>query len=342
MADEEYMTSLTSDDEQARRLCALAIAFSNAESPISSQEVHAAHYAELSDDSFRRKFSRDREKLVECGLVIRQVGLDARDALWQADVSSFADGSSLSADDALMLDVLCTQLVEDPAFAWRDELRLALAKVDHAFGAAEFDEVHMSHRDLPEFAAQSDAAWRANFIKVAFSKKGTFEMNEPYAGEFIDVTDGEEFDLGGLTVRCYAVPGHTPGCIVPVLVEERTAIFGDAAGPGTLVTEEYAPKLSEYLAALRKLKANEDAWDRVLRFHGTCESPKSLLDDMIEICEQVIAGADDHIAQPANAGDVYPIKSDLPIYLAKETLPGSQQRVDGREGNLFYRADKAC
>ena len=214
--------------------------------------------------------------------------------------------------------------------------------VDHAFGAAEFDEVHMSHRDLPEFAAQSDAAWRANFIKVAFSKKGTFEMNEPYAGEFIDVTDGEEFDLGGLTVRCYAVPGHTPGCIVPVLVEERTAIFGDAAGPGTLVTEEYAPKLSEYLAALRKLKANEDAWDRVLRFHGTCESPKSLLDDMIEICEQVIAGADDHIAQPANAGDVYPIKSDLPIYLAKETLPGSQQRVDGREGNLFYRADKAC
>ena len=135
MTDEERFVSLTSDDEQARRLCALAIAFSNAESPISSQEVHAAHYADLSDDSFRRKFSRDREKLVECGLVIRQVGQDVRDALWQADDSSFADGSSLSSDDALMLDVLCTQLVSDPSFAWHDELRLALAKVDHAFGA---------------------------------------------------------------------------------------------------------------------------------------------------------------------------------------------------------------
>jgi hypothetical protein len=108
------------------------------------------------------------------------------------------------------------------------------------------------------------------------------------------------------------------------------------------VTEEYASVLSEYLVGLRKLKAHEGEWDRVLRFHGTCESTKALLDDMIEICEQVIAGADDHIAQPANAGDVYPIKSDLPIYLAKETLPHSQQRVDGREGNLFYRADKAC
>ena len=214
--------------------------------------------------------------------------------------------------------------------------------VDHAFGAAEFEEVHMSHRDLPEFAAQSNAAWRANFIKVAFSKKGSFEMNEPYAGEFIDVADGEEFDLGGLTVRCHAVPGHTPGCIVPVLVEERMAIFGDAAGPGTLVTEEYAATVSEYLAALRALKEHEADWDRVLRFHGTCESPKSLLDDMLDICLEVLAGTDDRVAQPASAGDVYPIKSDLPIYLVKETLPGSQQRVDGREGNLFYRADKAC
>jgi glyoxylase-like metal-dependent hydrolase (beta-lactamase superfamily II) len=214
--------------------------------------------------------------------------------------------------------------------------------VDHAFGAAEFEEVHMSHRDLPEFAAQSNAAWRANFIKVAFSKKGSFEMNEPYAGEFIDVADGEEFDLGGLTVRCHAVPGHTPGCIVPVLVEERMAIFGDAAGPGTLVTEEYAATVSEYLAALRAIKEHEADWDRVLRFHGTCESPKSLLDDMLDICLEVLAGTDDRVAQPASAGDVYPIKSDLPIYLAKETLPGSQQRVDGREGNLFYRADKAC
>ena len=151
MTDEERFVSLTSDDEQARRLCALAIAFSNAESPISSQEVHAAHYADLSDDSFRRKFSRDREKLVECGLVIRQVGQDVRDALWQADDSSFADGSSLSSDDALMLDVLCTQLVSDPSFAWHDELRLALAKVDHAFGtltAARLSPTRQSNETL--------------------------------------------------------------------------------------------------------------------------------------------------------------------------------------------------
>lgn len=228
-----------------------------------------------------------------------------------------------------------TGLTSKPVF-----VLLTHGHVDHAFGAAEFDEVHMSHRDLPEFALQSNAEWRADLIRIGFSKVGTFDMNEPYAGEFIDVTDGEEFDLGGLTIRCHAVPGHTPGCIVPVLLEERIAIFGDAAGPGTLLSEEYAAPVSEYLDALRKLKEHEGSWDRVLRFHGTCESSKALLDDMIETCEQVLAGTDDHVLQPASAGAVFPIHSDLAIYLAKETLPKSQQRVDGLEGNLFYREDK--
>lgn len=214
--------------------------------------------------------------------------------------------------------------------------------VDHAFGAAEFDEVHMSHRDLPEYAVQSDAVWRANFIRNVFSAIGSFEMDEPFAGEFIDVADGEEFDLGGLVIRCHAVPGHTPGCMVPVLLEESMAIFGDAVGPGTLVTEEYAPTISEYLMSLRKLKEHEATWNRVLRFHGTCESGKILLDNMIDVCEQVLAGTDDHIVQPAEAEAVYPIKSDLPIYLAKQILPNSRERLDGKEGNLFYRADKAC
>lgn len=131
---DEY-PSLTSDDEQARRLCSLAIAFSNAQSPLSSTEIHTTYYPDLNDDSFRKKFSRDREKLVECGLVVLSTGQDERGSLWQADVSSFADSSSISADDALMLDVLCTQLVADPTFAYREELRLALAKIDHAFGA---------------------------------------------------------------------------------------------------------------------------------------------------------------------------------------------------------------
>lgn len=135
MASDTTQPALTTDDELARRLCALAIAFSNARSAIPSSEIHAAYYPDLGDDAFHRKFARDRERLVECGLVIRADRPGHKDASWRADASSFADAASLSPDDALMVDVLGSQLVDDPSFAYRDELRLALAKVDHAFGA---------------------------------------------------------------------------------------------------------------------------------------------------------------------------------------------------------------
>lgn len=147
MAEDCVDVSITSDDEQARRLCALVIAFSNARSPIPSADIHAAYYSDLTDDSFRRKFARDREKLVECGMVVRSVEKDDKEASWQADASSFADSSLLSADDALMLDVLCAQLVDDPSFAQRDDLRLALAKIDHAFGTLSAARIAPQRRE---------------------------------------------------------------------------------------------------------------------------------------------------------------------------------------------------
>ena len=133
--DERNLPSLNDNDEMARRLCALAIAFSNARKPLRTSEVRATYYPDLNDQNFRKKFLRDRERLAEGGLVVKKAGTEEDEALWQADGSSFADSGSISAEDALMLDVLCASLVEDPSFAYRSELRLALAKVDRAFGA---------------------------------------------------------------------------------------------------------------------------------------------------------------------------------------------------------------
>ena len=147
MVEDNENVSLTSDDEQARRLCALVVALSNARSPIPSADIHAAYYPDLADDAFRRKFSRDREKLVECGMVVRSVGKDDKEASWQADATSFADSALLSEDDALMLDVLGTQFVDDPSFAHRDDLRFALAKIDHAFGTLSAARIAPQRRD---------------------------------------------------------------------------------------------------------------------------------------------------------------------------------------------------
>ena len=57
---------LTKDDERARRICSLAIEFMNARAPIASSALAARYYPELSADSFRRAFSRDRALLAAC------------------------------------------------------------------------------------------------------------------------------------------------------------------------------------------------------------------------------------------------------------------------------------
>lgn len=134
MAKENTADELNAGDVQARRLVALMLSFANAHHPLSSEEVRASHYPELSNESFLRQFSRDRARLAEAGLVITRERHGREEAYWHAEQASFADVSRLSASDALLVDVLCAPLASDPSFARRSELRHALAKLDGSFG----------------------------------------------------------------------------------------------------------------------------------------------------------------------------------------------------------------
>ena len=125
---------LTRDDERARRICSLALDFMNATGPLSSSDIARTHYPELSSDSFRRAFSRDREMLAACGVVVRDRKGPSGESLWEADDErSFARGAELSPTDAAALEVSCRPLVEDPSFPLADSLRYALAKLARTF-----------------------------------------------------------------------------------------------------------------------------------------------------------------------------------------------------------------
>lgn len=131
------MADFNKDDVQALRILSLAVEFMNAERPVAASSVRSRYYPELSDDSARKAFKRDRESLAQCGIVLESVGVaDGGDALWQADASlSFVQDLELSADDALLIDLLCLPVADDPSFALRSDLRIALAKIDRAYAA---------------------------------------------------------------------------------------------------------------------------------------------------------------------------------------------------------------
>lgn len=128
---------ITRDDERARRICSLALAFMNAGAPIPSSGVARDFYPDLSADSFRRAFSRDRMVLAACGVVVRERPGAGGESSWALDeASSYPEGAEVGPADAAVLELACQPLIEDPAFPLAEELRFSLAKLTRAFAEA--------------------------------------------------------------------------------------------------------------------------------------------------------------------------------------------------------------
>lgn len=206
--------------------------------------------------------------------------------------------------------------------------------LDHANGAGQWDKVYMSHKDIDLYHTRSSVEDRKENLRKFVPDIDSYEdayFPPVHGDDFVDLKDGDDFDLGGVTVHTIAAPGHTKGMLVFLVKEDRTILFGDACGVFTLFVTDEATSLEEYVTSLSTLKSYEDQYDRILRQHGTCESPKSLLDEDIEIVKSILNGVDDHIPTTF---------SGIPCYIAREVHPNSNIRVDGREGNILYIPEK--
>ena len=131
--DEEIAPS--ADEAKAARVYEMALVFTNRETPMSSTEIGRRFYPGLKPESVGRAFRRDRETLARIGLVLGNVADAASDeGMWVLDRNaSLAGAESISAREALIIDVVCRQLVGDASFPYADELAIALAKIDQSF-----------------------------------------------------------------------------------------------------------------------------------------------------------------------------------------------------------------
>lgn len=223
------------------------------------------------------------------------------------------------------------------------EVLLSHAHLDHALGIYEFDNIYLNSNDLEEFEEQSDINFINEFLgRGSNNKKFDFQNRKPI--QFKELSDRQIFDLGGIHIEAFHTPGHTKGSMMFLIKEMRIMIFGDSCG-NTLIVEDNATNISTFLKSLLKIKEVENEYDIVYRFHGSCESSKGLLDNVIEIARDILNGCDDkeEVSKEESMNFAKNNPKNLKVYRGRRTTKtkNGKIRVDGKEGNINYREDKA-
>lgn len=139
-----------------------------------------------------------------------------------------AEGCTFVIDSGDLEDAACLPEVEKNAARWGFKLEQAShllvthAHYDHASHAAQLQKRGLKVVASPE-TARSMAAADENCIGFAVHRE--FEACQAD----IVLHDDETLQLGGITVRCLAAPGHTAGLVIfeVLLNKERLWFVGD-------------------------------------------------------------------------------------------------------------------
>lgn len=207
--------------------------------------------------------------------------------------------------------------------------------LDHAFGASAFETIYMNPLDKWILDEHGDMQMRFDYAKNSPLPMGTKLTTDMFApkpeyDKMIALKDGDVFDLGGLMLEVYALPGHTPGSMAVLFKEDRLMLTGDACNPGTWIFAPGCPSVEEYRDTLVTFKERtKGKYDRIILSHGNNCLNSELLDVVIETCGRVLNGTDDAIRSEFMRMEVYSAAE------TKMTQYGPQ-RLDGKVGNIIY------
>lgn len=134
----------------------------------------------------------------------------------------------------------------------------------------------------------------------------------------LPVGEGDRFDLGGRTLEVIEAPGHTPGSICLLDVENRILFSGDTVSYGPVFLFGDHRDAKGYRVTLDKLQALS-GYDIVYPCHNTCPVSPAIITDLMACVDGALAGT------------IAPQETDMPM------PPGMEAHVYtvGRCGILF-------
>ena len=103
------------------------------------------------------------------------------------------------------------------------------------------------------------------------------------------VQDGELIRLGGRNLRVILLPGHTPGSIALLDVENRMLFTGDAVSSTPVFLFGRERSLRAYLASMENLASMAGEFDRIVPSHGILDIAPSQINAQIDCARLLLA-----------------------------------------------------
>ncbi len=165
---------------------------------------------------------------------------------------------------------------------------------DHVLGCFQFDSAYIAEDDYELCMSNDTVSQREK--QIASRRKKTPNIDsvvdrETYLRttlkncEFRFVSDGDVFDLGGITLRVFPVPGHSRGSIALYCKEHKALFAGDAVMKNEDLVYSHRLEISappqQYIRALSRLM-NLDI-KTVWPAHGEVPAGKELIADTREM-----------------------------------------------------------
>ena len=138
-------------------------------------------------------------------------------------------------------------------------------------------------------------------------------------------------DAAPFHLECYEFPGHTPGSMAFLIREMGILILGDACNNSTFLFDQDSFSLEAYReSVLKNKKRLEGRFQRVFLSHHVMETDTAILDNILEVCDQALAGKADDL----------PFEfMGMTAYIAKKCNERFE-RDDKKSGNIIYNKSK--
>jgi len=109
-------------------------------------------------------------------------------------------------------------------------------------------------------------------------------------GTILPVKDNDIIDLGDRPLKIIFIPGHTPGSVAVLDVNNRVLISGDSIQDGNIFMFKEHRNLSLYVESLKKLSWHTDEFDTIYPSHGSFPVRPEMIANLIDGAGQIIDG----------------------------------------------------